>query len=101
MLSELQTEFGGEDFAVVTIATGRNPPPAMKTFFEEIGVDNLPLYRDPKSALAREMGVLGLPITVILNPEGKEVARLRGDADWASNNAKDVLRTLLGRADAS
>ena len=97
MLSELQTEFGGADFAVVTVATGRNPPPAMKTFFEDIGVDNLPLYRDPKSKLAREMGVLGLPITVILNPEGQEVARMRGDADWASDNAKDILRTILGQ----
>lgn len=97
MLSELQTEFGGDDFEVVTIATGRNPPPAMKTFFEDIGVTNLPLHRDPKSALAREMGVLGLPITVILNPDGQEVARMRGDADWASDNAKDILRTILGR----
>ena len=97
MLSELQTEFGGAEFEVVTVATGRNPPPAMKTFFEDIGVDNLPLYRDPKSKLAREMGVLGLPITVILNPEGQEVARMRGDADWASDNAKDILRTILGQ----
>lgn len=96
MLSELQTEFGGPDFDVVTIATGRNPPPAMRAFFDEIGVDNLPLYRDPQSGLAREMGVLGLPITVILNPEGQEVARMRGDADWASDNAKDILRTILG-----
>ena len=95
MLSELQTEFGGATFDVVTIATGRNPPPAMKSFFDEIGVDNLPLYRDPKSGLAREMGVLGLPITVIINPEGQEVARMRGDADWASDNAKDILRTIL------
>ena len=97
MLSELQTEFGSEDFDVVTIATGRNPPPAMKAFFDEIGVENLPLYRDPKSGLAREMGILGLPITVILNPEGQEVARMRGDADWASNNAKDILRMILGK----
>jgi len=95
MLSELQDEFGGDTFEVVTIATGRNPPPAMESFFKDIGVDNLPLHRDPKSGLAREMGVLGLPITVILNPEGKEVARMQGDADWASDNARGVLRTIL------
>lgn len=95
MLSELQTEFGGETFEVVTIATGRNPPPAMKSFFAEIGIDNLPLHRDPKSGLAREMNVLGLPITVILDPSGQEVARMRGDADWASDNAKFILRTIL------
>ncbi|WP_136443216.1 TlpA family protein disulfide reductase [Pacificoceanicola onchidii] len=96
MLSELQAEMGGETFEVVTIATSRNPPAKMKAFFEEIGVDNLPLHRDPKSKLARQMGVLGLPVTVILNPEGKEVARLTGDADWSSDHAKAVLATLTG-----
>ncbi|SFQ03084.1 Thiol-disulfide isomerase or thioredoxin [Roseivivax halotolerans] len=94
-LSELQSELGGDDFEVVTIATGRNPPPAMETFFEEIGVDNLPLNRDPRSTLAREMAVLGLPITVILNPEGQEVARLTGDADWASDDAKTLIEAMI------
>ncbi len=73
----------------------------MKKFFAEIGVDNLPMHRDPKSTLAREMGVLGLPITVILNPEGQEIARLQGDADWASDNAKAILTTLIGTDGAS
>ncbi|MCA0962845.1 TlpA disulfide reductase family protein [Salipiger bermudensis] len=95
-LAALQDALGGERFEVVTIATGRNPPPAMEAFFEEIGVDSLPLHRDPGSALAREMGVLGLPITVILNPEGEEVARLRGDADWDSESAHAVIGALIG-----
>ncbi|WP_397544129.1 redoxin domain-containing protein [Roseovarius salis] len=95
MLSELQTELGGKDFEVVTIATGRNPPPAMKTFFDEIGVDNLPLHRDPKQQIAREMGVLGLPITVILDRSGLEIARLQGDAHWNSDSAKAILTTLI------
>ncbi|SNR37606.1 TlpA family protein disulfide reductase [Puniceibacterium sediminis] len=96
MLSELQTELGGENFEVVTIATGRNPPSAMQKFFNEIRVTNLPLHRDPKSLLAREMGVLGLPITVIINPEGQEVGRLQGDAEWSSDSAKAMLRALIG-----
>lgn len=94
-LAELQDQLGGDSFEVLTIATGRNPPPAMKAFFEEIGVTSLPLHRDPKSALAREMGVLGLPITLVLNPEGQEIARLQGDADWASDSAKAVLSALV------
>ena len=95
MLSALQEEFGGDDFEVLTIATSRNPPAKMQAFFDEIGVDNLPLHRDPKSMLARQMAVLGLPVTVILNPEGQEVARMTGDADWASDSARAVLRALM------
>ncbi|MDU8926136.1 TlpA disulfide reductase family protein [Alisedimentitalea sp. MJ-SS2] len=95
-LAELQTEFGGDRFEVLTIATGRNKPQAMKKFFDEIGVTNLPLHQDPRQALAREMGVLGLPVTVILAPDGTEIARMVGDADWGSDSGRAIVRALIG-----
>ena len=95
MLSALQDEFGGENFEVLTLATGRNNPAGIKKFFDEIGVTNLPRHQDPKSAVVREMGVFGLPITVILDPEGNEIARLRGEADWASESARAVIAALV------
>ena len=97
-LSELQTEFGGDNFEVLTIATGRNSPTGIKKFFDEIGVDNLPRHQDPRQALASEMAIFGLPITVLIDPDGQEVARLRGDADWASDSAKAIIATVLGDA---
>lgn len=100
MLSELQTELGGDDFEVLTIATSRNPPAKMEDFFAEIGVDNLPLHRDPQSTLARQMAVLGLPVTLILNPDGEEVARLTGDANWSGDDARAVLDALMAEADS-
>lgn len=95
MLSALQEEFGGDSFEVVTLATGRNNPAGIKKFFDEIGVTNLPRHQDPKSAVARDMTVLGLPITVILDPKGNEIARLRGEADWNSDSARAVIRALV------
>jgi len=92
-LSELKEQLG-EDLEVVTIATGLNQRPAMERFFEEIGVDNLPLHTDNNSALARDFGVVGLPVTLILNPEGLEIARLIGDADWTSDSAYAILNAL-------
>lgn len=94
-LSKLQTELSGEKFQVVTVATGTNQRPAMERFFEEIGVDNLPLHSDASSALARDMVVSGLPVTLILNPDGYEIARLIGDADWTSDSAVAILQTLI------
>ncbi len=94
-LAALQEQVGGDDIQVVTIATGRNPPPAMVAFFNEIGVDNLPLHRDPRQELAREMGVLGLPATLILDRNGVEIARLQGEANWADENALAVVDVLL------
>ncbi len=95
MLSELQAEFGGDDFEVVTIATGRNTPAGISKFFADSNIENLPRYQDTKQSLASQMGVFGLPITVIMDPSGKEIARLRGDANWSSESAKAVIAELM------
>ena len=91
-LDRLQTAM--PEIAVVPVATGRNAVAGIKRFFEEAGVTSLPILRDPQSTLAREMSVLGLPVTVILNPDGQEVARLIGDAEWDSASAKAILAAL-------
>ncbi len=83
------------ELAVVPVATGRNAVEGIKRFFEEAGVTTLPILRDPQSRLAHAMHVMGLPVTVILNPEGQEVARLIGDAEWDSDSAKAVLGALM------
>ncbi|WP_299028290.1 TlpA disulfide reductase family protein [uncultured Sulfitobacter sp.] len=100
-LSELQSELGGDDFEVLTIATGRNSPAGISKFFKETGISNLPRHQDPKQALASQMGIFGLPITVLVDPQGREIARLRGDADWASDSAKNIIKALIAQKNDS
>jgi thiol-disulfide isomerase/thioredoxin len=83
------------EIAVLPVATGRNPVEAIEAFYAEAGVTHLPVLRDPKSELARNMAVLGLPVTVIVNPQGQEVARLIGDAEWDSTDAQAILRAMM------
>jgi thiol-disulfide isomerase/thioredoxin len=92
-LDRLQALMPG--IAVLPVATGRNPVEGIARFYAEEGIVNLPILRDPKGKLARGMGVMGLPVTVILNPEGQEVGRLIGDADWAGEDALAVLGALV------
>ncbi|WP_171175772.1 TlpA disulfide reductase family protein [Ruegeria sp. HKCCD8929] len=95
-IAELQAEFGGDKFEVLTLATGRNSPAGIRKFFDENGITNLPRHQDPKQAVAREMGVVGLPMTMIIDPEGNEIARLIGDAEWNSDSAKAIIAELVG-----
>jgi thiol-disulfide isomerase/thioredoxin len=92
-LDRLQAAMPG--IAVVPVATGRNAVAGIERFFAEEAIANLPILRDPSSGLARGMGVLGLPVTVILNPEGQEVARLIGDAEWDSDSARAIMAALV------
>ncbi|MFV2035211.1 MAG: TlpA disulfide reductase family protein [Halocynthiibacter sp.] len=94
-LDALQLKIGGDDFQVMTIATGRNRLSGINRFYEDANVTTLPILLDPKGKLATRMGALGLPVTILLNREGREIARLTGGADWATENAMAVLQALM------
>gem|GEM_PF-707933 len=73
-LAELRAQLGGDNFDVVAVATGpKNEPKKIEKFFKKNEVADLPIYLDPKSKFATDMGVRGLPITVILNAKGQEI----------------------------
>jgi thiol-disulfide isomerase/thioredoxin len=83
------------DLPVVALATGRNPIAQLTRFIDETGVAHLTHMRDPASTLAAQMGIFGIPVTIVVNPAGEEVARLIGDADWHSAEALALLDALL------
>lgn len=94
-LDALNRELGGDDFEVIAIATGRNSPAGIKKFNAEVGVETLTTYLDNRSAAARSMGVLGLPVSVILDRDGHEIGRLSGGADWTSPSTRAILDRLI------
>ena len=94
-LAALQQDRAGEDFAVVTLASGPNAPEKVAQFLEEEDAATLPQYRDPKSAQARAAAVFGLPVTLLVDPEGREVARLVGGADWNAPEAHAIYDAFL------
>lgn len=92
-LARLHEEMG-EEVAVVLVATGRNDPEAAAAFLEETGAGALLDLRDPEGAFGRAAGVRGLPTTLVIDAEGREVARLEGVAEWDGPEAQALLRAL-------
>lgn len=93
-LNRLDGAIGG-GFEVVTLATGRNARPAVDVFFDDKKLGNLPKLFDPKMAVAREVGALGLPVTLFIDPQGREVARAVGDFEWDSPAAQKLIRAWV------
>ena len=94
-LNRLEKEMGGEDFAVVPVAFGYNHPGGLSRFITKYEIDALPVLLDPARALSAQMGVIAPPVTVVLDREGREVARLIGGADWASDEAKALIQAVI------
>ena len=94
-IDRLAGEMGGPDLAVLALSTDRFDVERVVAFFDEIGVENLPVLQDRKGEIARKAGVLGLPVTVILDRQGREIARVQGEAEWDSVDAKAILTRIV------
>jgi thiol-disulfide isomerase/thioredoxin len=94
-LSRLQAQLGGTDFTVVPISLDRQGVELPRKFLASNNLGNLPLLIDPSGGLAGKLGAIGLPATLILDREGREVARLLGPAEWDSEPAQAVIRAAI------
>ena len=96
-LDALSAEFGGADFEVLPVATGRNALQAIERFYEQTGLSNLPILLDPRSRLAEAAGVTGLPMTMLVDRDGTEIARMRGAAAWHGDAARALVAHVITR----
>ena len=94
-LDVLQAELGGPKFEVVAINVDRNGAEKARDFLEETGADDLALYTDPSGKLFATLKAVGMPTTLLINPDGEELGRLVGPADWASPEAKRLIEAAI------
>ena len=94
-LAQLQKLMGSADFEVVALSEDLKGAEASAAFLKEIAADNLALYVDPKATALAAIQSVGLPTTLLIDRNGKEVGRLLGPADWASEDAQKLVRAVL------
>ena len=74
--------------------------PVVQNFYDRNGIAGLPIWLDPRGAAGRAFGIPGLPTTIILDRQGREIARLIGAAAWDTPDAIAAVRNLLPRPPA-
>jgi thiol-disulfide isomerase/thioredoxin len=100
-LDRLQQELGSEAFEVVALAVDRTGPKAAKKFLDDIGVKALALYVDQTTRSGSQLRAVGMPTTILIDAEGREIGRLPGPAEWDSADAKALIRETLETSAAS
>ncbi len=94
-LAQLQKLLGSNDFEVVAISEDLKGAEASAAFLKDSGAENLALYVDPKMTALSALQSIGMPTTVLIGRDGKEIGRLLGPADWASKDAQDMVKAAL------
>jgi thiol-disulfide isomerase/thioredoxin len=95
-LDRLQAALGGPDFEVVALSLDRGGAAASKRFLDGTGATKLALYVDATGKLANEFKAIGLPTTILIGRDGREIGRLLGPAEWDGEDAKALVRGAMG-----
>ncbi|NQW09377.1 MAG: TlpA family protein disulfide reductase [Alphaproteobacteria bacterium] len=91
-LERLHTSLDPGQAQVVLVTIDRKGTEVAQPFLVDLGVKNLTTHADPQAELARSLGALGLPTTVIIDRQGRVRGQLQGDAEWDSDAAKALVR---------
>ena len=71
----------GDDFDLVALSIDRAGLDKPRKFLSEVGIKHLKLYNNSSGKLASSLKAFGMPTTLLLNREGKELGRLVGPAE--------------------
>jgi thiol-disulfide isomerase/thioredoxin len=95
-LDRLNALLKGEGIEVLPLSADRAGIRVVRPFYEKIGLKTLPILIDKETKVTRAFGIKGLPTTVLVDREGREVGRVVGIADWDSPAMVAFLRGCLG-----
>jgi thiol-disulfide isomerase/thioredoxin len=98
-LDALQGKLGGGDFEVVSINIDTRDTDKPKEWLKNAGVDTLAYYADHSAKVFQDLKAIGkafgMPTTLIVDPNGCELAALAGPAEWASDDALKLVTAAL------
>ncbi len=94
-LDRLQAKLGGPEFEVVALSIDQGGVPVIQDFYQELGLKALGIYSDPAMRAPSQLNVLGIPTTLMIDREGRELGRYIGPAEWDSSEMVGMIQGYL------
>jgi thiol-disulfide isomerase/thioredoxin len=97
-LERLKAARSNDHFAIATISEDLKGADAVDPFFAKNDLAGLPRFLDPKNEVGRAFKVNGLPTTLLLDGEGREIGRFEGGAEWDDPSALRLIDWYVAHA---
>jgi thiol-disulfide isomerase/thioredoxin len=97
-LADVQKQLGGPDFEVIALSLDLKGMEASQKFLTESGAGNLAAYTDQSTKALADLQGIGLPLTVLIDRQGREIGRLIGPAEWNSLEAMEKIKAAIAEA---
>lgn len=90
-LDRLQARLGGDRFQVVALSVDQQGAAIARKFYEQFAIKALALYIDPTAKAAFVLDAPGLPVSLLVDRQGREIGRHLGALKW---DAPEVVERL-------
>ena len=91
-LDNLQLDKGLNNLKIFPINIGQDDLLKSEIFFKELDIQNLDIYFDSKTTLAKKFALRGVPTTILFNKEGQEFARILGAINFKNEELINWLK---------
>lgn len=95
-LDRLNAKRGGANFEVVALSIDRDPG-LINPFYQDFGIRTLKHYVDPTTKVSDMLRAPGVPTTLLIDREGREIGRAMGPAAWDGAQVEALIDGALLR----
>jgi thiol-disulfide isomerase/thioredoxin len=95
-LDKLQGEIGKDKFIVLPLSLDGPSKPKVKPFYADKKLENLGIYFDQGKKAMQALDVSVLPTSVLIDSQGRAIARLEGDAEWDKPESLALMKAAVG-----
>ena len=91
-LDGLQADKRLNNMKIFPINIGRDDLLKSEIFFKELDIQNLDIYFDSETTLAKKFALRGVPTTILFNKKGQEFARILGAINFKNEELINWLK---------
>ena len=95
-LDRLQAAMGKDKFTVLPLSLDGPSRPKVAPFYEDKKLTSLGIYFDKGKKSMQALDVSVLPTSILVDADGREIARLEGEADWDKPEALALIKAAVG-----
>ena len=91
-LDKLAVDKNFNNLGILAINIGQEKMSKIEQFYTKTKIENLDIFYDTDVRLAKKFLLRGVPTTLIINKDGKEIARVVGSLDFQDDKFKTWLK---------
>ena len=96
-LSHLALLLANKNIKIVPISIDVSGVLSVRPFYERLGLNNLSIYVDPSKNVMDALGITGIPTTVLVGRDGREIGRMVGPAQWDAPESVKRITEIAGQ----